>query len=179
MSTTTDKLADALSCLIESATNPGEGTQTALDVASARAALAEYEAQQQARPIDPLKFRPLDTSRAERFPNGEHTSEPWRVIEQKRRPDGWRQTFIAGADYPGAGIVADVNMARSPLPAIDHLPPDGAANARRIVACVNACAGIDTTALEGASVAALRDAARGLYPFVPYNGNHDQAENEA
>jgi len=43
--TMTDKLAAALGALTESSANPGDGTQTVLDLKSARDALAAYDAQ--------------------------------------------------------------------------------------------------------------------------------------
>lgn len=40
-----DRMAAALACLVESTTSLGDGTQTRLDVESARAALAAYDAE--------------------------------------------------------------------------------------------------------------------------------------
>lgn len=44
MTAETSRLAAALGCLIESATNPGDGSQLLLDVESAREALASHDA---------------------------------------------------------------------------------------------------------------------------------------
>ncbi len=60
----------------------------------------------------------------------EHTKEPWRVVDR-----GDTEGRDIDADVPGWGeVTVAMNV--------------GAGNARRIVACVNACAGIPTNLLE-------------------------------
>ena len=66
-----------------------------------------------------------------------HTAGPWRVVEDATG------AYIVGADWPDNGVVARVNMSRSPGV---REAADGAQNAARIVACVNACEGIDDPA---------------------------------
>lgn len=128
MTTTTDKLAAALRAVVAAAdtSTPGghwEARADAMDAAAetARAALAEYEAG---------KAAPAPAA------TGEHAPEPWRF-------DG--RTQILAADNGDHGIIATMNRGR------DFRGPECDANARRIVACVNACAGIPTAALEGAT----------------------------
>lgn len=70
-------------------------------------------------------------------PAGNHTPEPWRASNTCELDSGRVvQTVMRGDD-----TLADV------------FSTDAKANARRIVACVNACAGIPTEHLEGASFA--------------------------
>ena len=79
----------------------------------------------------------------------EHTKEPWRFeafTAEKETDDEW-WAHIWGAE--GASAVATVNWTYTDQ-------GDPRANARRIVAAVNACAGIETETLEnleGASFA--------------------------
>lgn len=67
----------------------------------------------------------------------QHTPEPWKFVRQDKRFDG---SQIIGTD--GENIL------------FDQYGPDGSttdANAARIVACVNACAGIPNEYLQNAA----------------------------
>ncbi len=66
-----------------------------------------------------------------------HTPEPWKTDAKNGFPD-----YIESAE-------GDL-IARCPSDCADDI--DGAANARRIVACVNACAGYATEELEQATL---------------------------
>lgn len=70
----------------------------------------------------------------------EHTIEPWRVAEESFDNDGIHESVIRGLD--GRAAIA-VTLEFGP-----NNPGMREANARRIVACVNACAGITTEVLE-------------------------------
>lgn len=71
--------------------------------------------------------------------------EPWHVVELGEEDETFH--FIHDArDKSVADVIGN-----------DGVEVDGA-NARRIVACVNACAGIPTEALEQAGVGGLRTA---------------------
>lgn len=88
----------------------------------------------------------------------EHTKEPWEV---ERKCDGDQVWFNIEAPMMGAlksgrpGVVADT-LNR------DHVisPEEDQANARRIVACVNALKGIRTEAIEAGLIEGLLRAAR-------------------
>lgn len=62
----------------------------------------------------------------------EHTLEPW-TIDRYDGSDKW-------ITIPQPGVRVDYD---------DVDPDEASANARRVIACVNACAGIPTEALEG------------------------------
>lgn len=128
--TTTTRLAEALRTADATLARDGYHVDhsTRMDI---RAALAEYDAARAA-------FRPVAPSEP---PAGAHAAEPWRVSRTKLD-----QAFIVDANFPETGIVAEINLFRSPELGANG---DGIDNARRIVACVNACAGIPTEALEG------------------------------
>lgn len=70
----------------------------------------------------------------------EHTKEPWNVAEEAFDNDGIHESVIRGLD--GRAAIA-VTLEFGP-----NNPGMREANARRIVACVNACAGISTENLE-------------------------------
>lgn len=70
----------------------------------------------------------------------QHTPEPWRVAEESFDNGGIQESVIRGLD--GRAAIA-VTLEFGP-----NNPGMREANARRIVACVNACAGIRTEALE-------------------------------
>lgn len=70
----------------------------------------------------------------------EHTKEPWSVAEEAFDNDGIHESVIRGLD--GRAAIA-VTLEFGP-----NNPGMREANARRIVACVNACAGITTEVLE-------------------------------
>lgn len=114
-------LAEALREALNETTGIGRDVEWSRMHNRMRAALAEYEAG---------KAAPAPAA------TGEHAPEPWRF-------DG--RTQILAADNGDHGIIATMNRGR------DFRGPECDANARRIVACVNACAGIPTAALEGAT----------------------------
>lgn len=70
----------------------------------------------------------------------EHTIEPWRVAEESFDNDSIHESVIRGLD--GRAAIA-VTLEFGP-----NNPGMREANARRIVACVNACTGITTEVLE-------------------------------
>lgn len=65
----------------------------------------------------------------------EHTKEPWHLGEIRSIRGRIYTTMPDGDEY----VLADTNW---------NFPDDAKANARRIVACVNACEGISTEELE-------------------------------
>ena len=79
-----------------------------------------------------------------------HTPEPWHV-------EGAMPLQLRSA----AGEVVAKPMANTDMPVEQYR-----ANARRIAACVNACAGIPTEDLEDARFGAC-DADRGYYRLAP------------
>jgi hypothetical protein len=79
----------------------------------------------------------------------EHTKEPWRWAET---PDQ-ETTFITAKDVPW---IADI---------CGDWPEPARSNARRIVACVNACAGLSTEALESG---ALKIALKNIWSYLDY-----------
>lgn len=70
----------------------------------------------------------------------EHTKEPWHVAEESFDNDGIQESVIRGMQGRAAIAVTIDFGPNNPLMR--------EANARRIVACVNACAGIPTEHLE-------------------------------
>ncbi|UXO93966.1 hypothetical protein Pan3_44 [Pseudanabaena phage Pan3] len=90
-----------------------------------------------------------------------HTPEPWRVEEGTTliwgacNPDD-RTTYGMGYDIAQCRITPSLLKGRAPW--VD----EGKANARRIVAAINATAGIPTEALEAGVVRELVEAAREL-----------------
>ena len=94
-----------------------------------------------------------------------HTPGPWRVedgyalIWGECDPD---DSTSIGMGYPVAECCRSVP--RWQRTRLNHLDPD--ANARRIVAAVNACEGISTDALEAGVVAELVAALRGVDRMV-------------
>lgn len=70
----------------------------------------------------------------------EHTKEPWNVSEEVFDNDGIHESVIRGLD--GRAAIA-VTLEFGP-----NNPGMREANARRIVAAVNACKGMDTESLE-------------------------------
>lgn len=90
-----------------------------------------------------------------------HTKEPWRT--------GGDGTIVYDADGWGVANATVFHGRRQPETSKE--------NARRIVACVNACAGISTTILEGATfeeiiVAAIqqRDKLAAALPTIDLKG---------
>lgn len=84
-----------------------------------------------------------------------HTKEPWE----------------AKADPSYYGIVSEICAMEKFIASLGGVcsPDEVEANARRIVACVNACAGITTEALESGLIKHLLNDAymRTLNPFLP------------
>ena len=70
-----------------------------------------------------------------------HTPEPWSVDPNDQRE-------ISPADDMRFGIASACNVDPSETPGKWFFGPRSQANARRIVACVNACAGLPTEVLE-------------------------------
>lgn len=68
-----------------------------------------------------------------------HAAEPWSVVRERDGSTGWRGIGIKAA----TGFVANMVMRPGDENEID--------NARRIVACVNALAGVGTEVLEEAA----------------------------
>jgi hypothetical protein len=74
-----------------------------------------------------------------------HTKEPWRVGKLSHPRDYEKVRETAGL----LDIVVDTETVPYVLASCNlNFPEDAKANARRIVACVNACAGISTENLE-------------------------------
>lgn len=69
-----------------------------------------------------------------------HTPEPWSVAEESFDNDGIQESVIRGM---GGRAAIAVTLDFGP-----NNPAMREANARRIVACVNACAGVDAELLE-------------------------------
>lgn len=79
----------------------------------------------------------------------EHTKEPWRVRDESKSGFGvWVDAPEAMVSNPGGR-----SYPRQILE--DEEYPEKLADARRIVACVNACAGISTAELEAAGTIAV------------------------
>lgn len=76
-----------------------------------------------------------------------HTSEPWHASSTRYGNPG------ASVKDRHGQVVADCHT-------FDQSIAQREANARRIVACVNACAGIPTEALESGAIASLMAAAK-------------------
>lgn len=73
-----------------------------------------------------------------------HTKEPWAISRDQRQGYEWNNHIVSASD-PNQAICFMTH---------DNTPDneEGEANARRIVACVNACAGCATESLELAPV---------------------------
>lgn len=69
-----------------------------------------------------------------------HTKEPWRVAEESFDNDGIQESVIRALG--GRAVIAVT------IDFVENNPNMREANASRIVACVNACAGITTEGLE-------------------------------
>jgi hypothetical protein len=154
MTTTADKLVEALRAMLDAPPPCDCGIQGCgrgdcpearrlAANAGASAALAAYDAERAA----PAR---------ETVPAGSHTAEPWRVattadffpLEEGETP---RLCSIDGADGRSVAV-SDYYVITE-------------ANARRIVACVNACAGIDTETLERMPAGTLHAARRVCVEF--------------
>lgn len=80
----------------------------------------------------------------------QHTPEPWAMVQHDYRP-----RIITEGARPY--VLAEIRRIHYPLPDEDPHDREADANARRIVACVNACAGIpDPEKAIPALVEALR-----------------------
>lgn len=86
----------------------------------------------------------------------EHTPEPW-VLEQVSGAPLWHVEDLAG------NPIAVAEQRTNARVAFDF---EREANALRIVACVNACAGIETSALESGVVQEMREALQAAYDVV-------------
>ena len=82
----------------------------------------------------------------------DHTPEPWRLRIEDYGDEIWfggdgegMATVEAGEPYPHSQSIAYIGLNRKSEP---EESPEYQANARRIVACVNACAGILTEVIE-------------------------------
>ncbi|MDO6385627.1 hypothetical protein [Uliginosibacterium sp. 31-12] len=69
-----------------------------------------------------------------------HTPEPWKVSEESFDNDGVEESVIRGLD-DRAAIAVTLDFG-------ENNPTMREDNARRIVACVNACKGLSTEVLE-------------------------------
>lgn len=67
-----------------------------------------------------------------------HTQEPWRYTPAETEEDDGRIYVTTGANIVGSGSESIFRVDLDEIAGLDD------ANARRIVACVNACAGIPT-----------------------------------
>lgn len=107
-----------------------------------------------------------------------HTKEPWRIIERRipHRLGEHIERNIATAyidgqlhdHYPVVSVAIGIGKEGEPPV---HFLGTSEANARRIVACVNACAGIDTEMLEVGCVPVQAKA-------MAYKQQCDQLERE-
>lgn len=111
----------------------------------------------------------------------EYTKEPWNVAEEAFDNDGIHESVIRGLD--GRAAIA-VTLEFGP-----NNPGMREANARRIVACVNACEGIPTGVLEKQGMVPIEQVTHDieqqrdklldtLKECLPYIDN-DQAYNNA
>lgn len=94
-----------------------------------------------------------------------HTAEPWVAIEHGDIGSGWWSVLkgawdVSGNQASNPGVVADSKYSAM-------LPDENAANAKRIVACINACEGINPKAVPG-----LLKAARGARAALTQNKTH-------
>jgi hypothetical protein len=159
-------LVDALESLREFAWNALDGSihHDNLEFFAKKAddAVAEYRAQR-ARAPSPAPgsriyngrvYTPLEMATAERgtdawlaagsqgAPAGEHTAEPWRYEQ------AWEKEIqLFGSESNDANKIASLLVSMGGGDYL-HNAATAAANARRIAACVNACAGMDIASLE-------------------------------
>lgn len=82
----------------------------------------------------------------------EHTPEPWDACDGKN-PGSTLIYSVAARHFP-----ALLHIQPSPNSSVEQMHID----IRRILACVNACAGIPTAALEKSAVRSIIDAASAL-----------------
>lgn len=88
----------------------------------------------------------------------QHTPEPWRAYDLESSTPHIGTIGPAGRGWlyeTVADFYHDTDDSTSVVGAIYEPHPNAAANARRIVACINACAGIPIEELEGAQFAKL------------------------
>lgn len=170
----TDKLAEALreaQAALDSVAQPGSLQLTAL--LEANAVLAQYDAQREKGPAcghSACSQHYIDTGSRECVEAGEHTDVPWQVGETLNDDGG-----------------TDIVIARDPT----NLGVVGMAwdrdDARHIVACVNACQGIDTAQLEAMNaidlglLASAYDVCSDLWDWfgIELVGDHPIAGSEA
>lgn len=151
MTTITTQLADALRAMLDSYApnrdqHPPQELIAAVRVADE--ALAAYDAQQ------PRKYPNLwdDEDCVGPLPASGHTPEPWRASDYATSGGSSGACIMVGDD-----TVLDLPYCEAWSSEVQD------ANARRIVACVNACAGIPTDKLEQLTPANVSDALR---PFL-------------
>ena len=75
-------------------------------------------------------------------------------MDKEHTPEPWRYSEVIGGCWVYAGDREVLAYKHSP----DH---EGKANARRIVACVNACEGISTDEIEQGRIALIRSGSQG------------------
>jgi hypothetical protein len=102
-----------------------------------------------------------------------HTPEPWAVSGVRYKMGGCEWQNITSYD---AALKCDVNLAAV---SIDPRTLDGIADARRIVACVNALAGIPIEAIEGDVVAELVGAADAIERYLRETPHHNATQAAA
>jgi hypothetical protein len=95
---------------------------------------------------------------------GEHTKEPWKVFEEYSGHEFGLRTIL-GPD--GEDIIEVDNNGCASDPSPDYISL-GVGNAYRIVACVNALAGIPTSEIEVGIVGEMREALK----FYANEGNY-------
>jgi len=97
----------------------------------------------------------------------QHTQGPWKILpEECTKPYIRIRGTVLGGRYKVANVLA---------PAYEGVPDrereETVANARRIVACVNACEGISTKALESDVIKELLVTAQTLIEALNYKGD--------
>lgn len=107
----------------------------------------------------------------------EHTPEPWSAIEIK---DPYDRDFVAigTAGYAIARLLLPIYRNKTIDGSDDVISQQQWANARRIVACVNACKGIATEALEAEGIGSMKPLAEDyvrLLAALPASGIEDMA----
>ncbi len=95
----------------------------------------------------------------------QHTPEPWHAIKLDLSFDETNERFI---EVEGRFIIVDATRFWV-LAGVENNDGHGEANARRIVACVNACADIPTEALESGAIEAFIQAAEDLLAADAYH----------
>ena len=103
---------------------------------------------------------------------GEHTPEPWRYSASWHPPvgNGPHDTDANGNILWGYSLSGSNEHGGHILPTLGHTHNfDSGANARRIIACVNACRGIETGVLEETELGPELASARGRATIAESN----------